>query len=238
MDRLTSSWLTDGVIDFEYKKYVLLAYLKRVKKRFNKGQLYPKLGELTMHYQNLLNFKETKSLYFSQFPKRLKKIDLEKLKMVYERIIEDDDLMAEIEEIVAFSLPKIKKQLDEGKEIYEFVEENLDFESVGIVPLYDKEGYLFFREENAKEVALYQYSASLFRHEGEDFHSLKTEFLRFEHISITNSPQQIKWQLIQQNKTLPNPATFLFTYKIQFPLTETVMPVAKRRLLRELKFAA
>lgn len=31
MERLDNNWLTQELIDFEYKKYVLLAYFKTVK---------------------------------------------------------------------------------------------------------------------------------------------------------------------------------------------------------------
>lgn len=33
MDNLQKDWLTQGLIDFEYKKYVLLAYLNKARVR-------------------------------------------------------------------------------------------------------------------------------------------------------------------------------------------------------------
>ncbi len=41
MESLKDNWLTEGLIDFEYKKYVLLAYMKRVKESFGRVELYP-----------------------------------------------------------------------------------------------------------------------------------------------------------------------------------------------------
>jgi hypothetical protein len=41
MEKLKENWLTEGLIDFEYKKYVLLAYLKSVKESFSRVELYP-----------------------------------------------------------------------------------------------------------------------------------------------------------------------------------------------------
>ena len=38
---LNSTWLTDGLIDLEYKKYVLLAYLKNARDSFDRVELYP-----------------------------------------------------------------------------------------------------------------------------------------------------------------------------------------------------
>ena len=52
--KLKENWLTEGLIDFEYKKYQLLAYLKRVKDSFNKVELYPFLSDLVFSFSPLL----------------------------------------------------------------------------------------------------------------------------------------------------------------------------------------
>ena len=41
MKTLSETWFADGYIDFELKKYVLLAYLQEVSKCFNENKLYP-----------------------------------------------------------------------------------------------------------------------------------------------------------------------------------------------------
>ncbi|MFM6350079.1 MAG: hypothetical protein ACKPFK_33810, partial [Dolichospermum sp.] len=71
MDKLDSNWLTQGLIDFEYKKYVLLAYFKTVKESFTRVQLYPFLSDLVFHYRNLQTLKNNKSLLRESFPKKL-----------------------------------------------------------------------------------------------------------------------------------------------------------------------
>ena len=58
MERLKHDWLTEGLMDFEYKKYILLAYLKDIREKFNKSQLYPFLSELIFHYNNLQKIKK------------------------------------------------------------------------------------------------------------------------------------------------------------------------------------
>ncbi|PIQ20585.1 MAG: hypothetical protein COW65_14085 [Cytophagales bacterium CG18_big_fil_WC_8_21_14_2_50_42_9] len=54
MKNSPANWLTDGLIDFEYKKYQLLAYLKGVQCEFKKKRLYPIFSDVMMHYQNIL----------------------------------------------------------------------------------------------------------------------------------------------------------------------------------------
>src|SRR5690554_6096195 len=116
MNHLSKNWLTEGLIDFEYKKYILLAYLKNTHANFQNLLLYPFLGDLYYHYKNLNQLKENKKLIFDHFPKRISKTDFEKLEFIYQDIVQDDAIMQEIEDIIAFALPKLKKTLNEGKE--------------------------------------------------------------------------------------------------------------------------
>ena len=41
-------------------------------------------------------------------------------------------------------------------------------------------------------------------------------------------------ELIEANRDLPNPATYLFETDLDFPFNETILPVAKRKFLRGL----
>jgi hypothetical protein len=46
MADLNKNWLTEKYIDFEYKKYVLLAWLQEVNNNFQDQKLYPFLAQL------------------------------------------------------------------------------------------------------------------------------------------------------------------------------------------------
>jgi hypothetical protein len=162
MEQLKVDWLTDGLIDFEYKKYVLLAYLKNVKSNFEDRKLYPFMSDMIFHYQNLMTLKSNKSLIYENFPKSISKADFSKLELTYRKLIEDDDLMLEIESIVEFAMPKFKNALETGKEIYEFVESNLEFVPVGLTPIYTNEGYLFLQQDVSCDVNIYQYQLTFF----------------------------------------------------------------------------
>ena len=52
MKTLSETWFADGYIDFELKKYTLLAYLQEVNKYFNEHKLYPQLADVIFHYNN------------------------------------------------------------------------------------------------------------------------------------------------------------------------------------------
>ena len=103
MKTLSETWFADGYIDFELKKYTLLAYLQEVSKYFNENKLYPQLADIIFHYNNLVAFRENKKYLQEQFPKNLTGIQMEKLQLLYEQMIEDDELMQELEEIIHYS---------------------------------------------------------------------------------------------------------------------------------------
>lgn len=234
MNTLKHDWLTEGLIDFEYKKYILLAYLKDIKQRFNQTELYPFMADLVFHYRNLIKVKESKELMYDSFPKSLSKADFTKLQLTYDQIVNDDEVMKQIEEILLFALPRVKETLEEGKELFEFVEENIDMEPVGLTPIYSDEGYLLINQDSSFEVAIYRYQMTLFEHSEEKYRSLNTQYLGSEIKKINKTYENIKIDLIRSYTDLPNPATYAAISKLKFPLESTVLPVAKRMLVRNI----
>ena len=155
MKTLSETWFADGYIDFELKKYTLLAYLQEVNKHFGQNKLYPLLADVIFHYNNIVAFRENKKYLQEQFPKKLTVIQMEKLQMLYEQMIEDDELMQELEEIINYSALEIKSTISNGTEIYEFVENKLSIFPIGIVPLEINEGYFFLPEGGSIRTRVY-----------------------------------------------------------------------------------
>ena len=238
MEELKSNWLTEGLIDFEYKKYQLLAYLQKVKKSFNRVELYPFLSDLVFHYRNLKSINENKGLIQEAFPKEISLESIRDLELKYKKIVEDDDIMKEIEEIINFSIPRVKVQLDEGSFIYEYVESQCEISPVGLSSLYANEGYLFISQPPQKEADVFRYQITIFEQSNETFRGINTQFIYTTERSLSNSFEQIKLRLIKEFADIPNPSTYLITTKLKFPFEATLMPVAKRLLVKHLAKAA
>ena len=134
MKSLSETWFAEGYIDFELKKYTLLAYLKEVTKYFNESKLYPQLSDIIFHYNNLVAFRENKKFLQEHFPKKLTGIQMEKLQLLYQHMIEDDELMQELENIINYSASKMKGTINSGVEIYELVEEKIMISKHNIIP--------------------------------------------------------------------------------------------------------
>ena len=155
MKTLSETWFAEGYIDFELKKYTLLAYLQEVNKYFDENKLYPQLADIVFHYNNLIAFRENKKFLQEHFPKKLSIIQLEKLQLLYEQMIQDDELMQELEDIIHYSAGKMKGAIHSGKEIYEFVEEKININPVGIIPLDTQEGYFFLSSGKGKSTGVH-----------------------------------------------------------------------------------
>ena len=236
MSRLGHDWITDGMLDFEYKKYVLLAYLQSVQKAFGKVRLYPSLAELVKHYNNTLDLKRNHSEFVNNLPKKLKPIDLKALRLEYQQMAMENDSMKEVESIIEFAIPLLKKSLEEGREIYEFVEGHCELTPVGLLPLYVDEGYLFINN-TGKQYAIYRYEVSKIQAADVNYRAIRTELLTKLEKGIGETLESVKNGLVSQFKDLPNPATFAVIAKMKFPVSATLEPIAKRMLMRYISAA-
>lgn len=237
MDKLSADWLTEGVMDFEYKKYIILAYLKQIGRKFGNVHLYPSLSDLIRHQENLKHFKERKTLIKNNFPKKVNRDDIKRLRLSYEKEV-DSKVLQDLEAIISFTMPRFTKMIEEGKEIFEFVEENLAFEPVGIVPMYVDEGYLLINHDNRREISIYQYKTSVFVRASEKYRGINLRFLTKDFIDFSRTFEHVKLDLVKENKDLPNPATFSLVTRLSFPEQPTALPIAKRMLMRHLSAAA
>ncbi|WP_028295508.1 hypothetical protein [Olivibacter sitiensis] len=233
MKKLTVNWFIEGNIDFESKKYQVLAYLQHVNACFHKNKLYPDLNDLIFHYNNLLSFKRNKTALCKTFPGKLKAIDLQNLKLIYTKIVEDNEMMEQIEQIISYSLNKMSPALQEGKELYEFIDSRLAVEPVGLVPLYPYHGYLLLRNGSERDTRVYEYQITIFEGQDEKYRGVNTTFVTsYERSFIFSAPEAIRTDLILSNRAIPNPAVYHIVSDMNFPLEQTLLPLAKRKLVR------
>jgi hypothetical protein len=238
MKSLSETWFAEGRIDFELKKYTLLAYLQEVNRYFTESKLYPQLTDIIFHYNNIVAFRENKKYLQEHFPKKFSGIQMEKLQLLYEQMINDDELMQELEDIIHYSAGKIRHTIRQGTEIYEFVEEKINISPVGIIPLDIQEGYFFLSSGHTAQTGVYYYRLSIFEKHDEKYRSIKTVFIDNWYRSISSTYEHIKSELIRHRKELPNPAVYSIETDLKFPVDETLLPVAKRSLVKFISAAA
>ncbi|HEY1025287.1 MAG TPA: hypothetical protein VGE26_09005 [Sphingobacteriaceae bacterium] len=238
MKSLSVNWFFEGSLDFEHKKYVLLAYLQEINRHFHSTKLYPDLNDLVFHYNNLIQFRENKSTLHRAFPERLTRADIDAVKLTYEKMIQDDAVMQQIEQIINYAVHQLDPALKEGKEIYDFVESRLLIEPVGVVPLYPFHGYFLLRNGDGRETQVHEYQITLFEGKNEKYRGINTTFITRYKQSILYTPEAIRKELISTRREMPNPAVYHIETDIQFPLEQTLLPLAKRSLVKYISRAA
>lgn len=236
MTHLSENWITEQHIDFEYKKYMLLAWLQKVEIEFKTIQLYPSLAELLAHYRNAFQLKQNKTQMDEKFPHALTGLRTDQLNLEFEPLIKDDSLMVEIERILDYSIPKFEAWLREGQGIYDFLEREIEITPVGIVPLRTDEGYLFLRQ-GQQDTRVYSFQMSIIDDPTSKWRALRTVHLADWKKSISNTPEAIKLELIRSHNELPNPAVFVAESAKEIPVEQTFLPIAKRMLMRTISAA-
>jgi hypothetical protein len=232
MKSLSETWFAEGYVDFELKKYTLLAYLQEINRHFTENRLYPQLADVIFHYNNLVSLRDNKRLLQEQFPKRLTGIQIEQLQLLYQQMVEDDELMKELEDIMHYATGELQTTISSGTEIYEFVEHKMTITPVGLIPLDLNEGYLFLSKSDTRETLVYQYRLSIYEKHDEKYRSIKTEYVDSWRRTFANTYENIKTQLIRNRTVLPNPAVYAIEVPLTYPVEETLLPIAKRSLVR------
>lgn len=238
MKKLQKDWLTQGLIDLEYKKFVVLAYLQHVQQHFSDKKFYPDLPELRDHYENGLRFRNRKGTLSASFPKDATGIDPESLTVRYQPRQEDDTLMTEIDSIINFALPRFGQTLTKGQEMADELASDLTLTPVGMLPLRRNEGYLFLHWTAHSQTHIYYFSLSRPALALPGLTLSQTQTVRTRYIDsvrkgIGTTYETLKLELIRRRPHLPNPATYMVESKRRLPLEETLLPMAGRLVERQ-----
>jgi hypothetical protein len=234
MMKLSLDTFLTGTGDVEATQYRVLEGLKAYYGEFSHNRLYPSLSELVELHRALVEIINSMSDIQGHLPHELKEVDLSEGKLVYQTSGLTDDDLARAADLIVWALPRIQQAIDEGINIYSFVDEHIQIEHVGILPMYREEGYWFVPEHRLALLHLLRYELSLFTSANERYRLLKTVNIgEIEQKYIHRSPEAIKLQLIEQYRDLPNPATYVCETDLDFPYVETILPIAKRKLMAQ-----
>ena len=235
MKPLSLELFTGAVDDVEQTQYQILAGLQRAESAFEAQRVYPHLGRLVQLQQGLRTVLERTEDFRSPETGRITGIDWDEASVTYEWPELEGTEMIVVENLIRWALPKIRSAIEEGRSVYEHVEENTDLETVGIVPSYLQEGYLMVPDRETDVLHVLRYELSTIHEEGEKHRALRTVHCKtVEQAGVDVHPSSIKLDLLAERRDLPNPATYFSNTDLQVPYKETFLPVVKRRLIRHL----
>lgn len=234
MAHLTLATYIKGIGDVEAGRYRILAGLQAAHADFSRNRLFPPLADLVSLYRQLEAFLSGTDLLRDP-TSRVVGLDAASKTLLYGTGTMSSDELANLEELVRWSMPLIVERIEEGKTIHEFVEKHARLDEVGIVPAYVDEGYLLVPDLGQDAIHVMRYEMTIFSNAEERFRNLKTEHIRTIRFSaFDGDPWSIKQDLLRSFDDLPNPATFAMVTSMSFPYDETLLPIAKRALLQRI----
>lgn len=86
---LSDQWLTSDPIDFEYKKYLLLAYEQKMMVEYNKKRVYPYLTDIVDKLKYINDFLKSANI-FERSSMSIQRIDWLKQELQYESDFKDE----------------------------------------------------------------------------------------------------------------------------------------------------
>jgi hypothetical protein len=230
--------------DVERTQYQILGGLQRARQAFAQNRIYPHLGRLVQLHRALRAVIQHSDGLRSARGGQLQRIDLKNRELVYAWPDLESDEMGVVEDLIRWALPHLQAAIEEGSAVFEFVDEHVAVEEVGIVPPYVQEGYLMVPDDEANVLHVLRYTVSIFTETSEDgaapgggarYRTLKTVQCRRVTRSRTGPhPSDVKLGLMADYRDLPNPATYFFASEVPFPYADTLLPVVKRKLMRYL----
>ena len=234
MQGLNLSTFIKAADDVEFSKYKFLSILGSYTSALRKNKLYPSLAELISIKNELELLVEQMSLFDPEFVLNLNFADFTEEFPLSNPIDYDEDALRKVTDFISWALPEINAAIEEGKAVFDFVNDNINLHEVGIMPIYKNEGYFFIPDQKNDLLKIYRFEMSLFSTEENPLRTLKSKLVDLISLKASESsaPIELKRILMEKFKDLPNPSCFYFETDVDFPFVETILPVAKRKLVR------
>jgi hypothetical protein len=237
--RFSTDLFTRGLSDDqEINRYRILHSLQMVKREFSHSRIYPYLSDLIAAHSHLIQILQTAQELKEYFPKSITGIDTQSQQLQYSGHRADDvsqPISEQVFELIGWSLPHIQQAIEEGKEIYEFVESSLCVEIIGVLPSYMEAGYFALPDNKNAVLHIIRFEVSLYETAEERYRAIKTMIVQTSPTGfVLPSAHTLKLAMIEKYPDIPNPTFLNIETDIDFSYQHTVYPIAKRKVMRVL----
>jgi hypothetical protein len=203
--------LTSDPLDFEYKKYMILAFEQKKNNLLNENRLYPSFIEIINQYNYVRDFiDDIQKIEDSN--KEINFIDWINKKLIYKSKIKDENI-DEVKEIAKYGYDVLKRLADRYRLQYEIIESNIDISGEKMEVFSILDGYVVLTYDN--QPTYYKY------HIDKIYYSPDTSYV-------------IEFSLCDEKKFYDrlNNNYFEITVLGTYPFESTLMPIIKRMFLK------
>lgn len=211
-----------GVTDLESSKYLLLNKLKYCEKELNETRLYPTYQMLINIYMQLADIlKNHNKIFGKEYTDAICEEEMEeKQSLINNEIEKCFDLMH-------WSFAHLNRLLEQGKAIYDFIDENISIEAIGINSPYNHEGYFILPDNRERLLRIIKYNRNLYK-------VLKTREVGNREMTLITIPNEVLRNYMISDDIL-NQIIYMLDTELNFPYGQSILPVAKRKFLNFLE---
>jgi hypothetical protein len=141
-----------------------------------------------------------------------------------------------IYDFINWAYPQIQDVVEEGKVIYNFVKQNLSIEQIGIVSKTKDKGIFIIVNKEKDLIQIYHYQIPFLWGGANSSTIMRIRLMKSFPIEkpFQDILNTVKIEINYKYPYLHNTALFKIDFDFDFPFEETVLPVAKRRLIKKL----
>lgn len=228
-------WILQEPIDFEYKQYLILDYVKKAEEKLDKFEIYPTFQELAIHFASMGRIKEHGQ--FITLKRLPEEVDDEILitDLIYNTIrFKSEEEKIEVLSIADYAYDKFKDLFMIAKSAWSIVNESVSLKLINdLKEVKGGYGYFTFNYENEMYVYEYKiqkltpkteenkcYVTKIYHGEKKELDNIITEFGMFGY----NSPHK------NNHLGLDFPQ-FKITFEQSFPLEGSLLSLTRRKIM-------
>lgn len=206
------------VTDPERSRYLLLNKFKFCQKELNETRLYPTYQMLINLYSQLTDIMTNHNRIFNkEYTDAITEQESEEKHMLINNDIEKSF------ELMHWSLAHLNRLLENGKAIYDFVDESITIESIGIYSRYNTDGYFILPDNRERVLRILKYSRNLYK-------ILKTKEVANRRMTLITIPNTVLKNYMISDDII-NQIIYMLDTELNFSYSHTILPVAKRKFL-------
>lgn len=212
--------------DPEAARYRVLAGLQEARHAFGQSRVYPHLADLIALRRELGAFLDALGRHRDGARERVVGLDADTLELRTDGAA-SPPLLAEA--LAEWALPHLAEAIDEGRTLFDFVDQQAALAVVGLVPPYVDEGVLVVDDDGTARAV--RYALGVLTAPDGRYRSLRTQPLDVE-LDPMAPPARWADALREACPELPALALYRLDSDVAFPYDETLLPIAKRKLMQ------
>jgi len=231
---MNTDWVFQEPIDFEHKQYVLLDFLQKMDKQLQNLKLYPNFQQISLHLASIGLITE-KGQYLT-LNRVLKEPDDEILVsdlMANNLPLFTQEEILEIYKVCLYSTDKIKDFFNQAKALWDVANDSISIEPIQNPKNIEPKQGLFFIKNNGT-THLYEFIIKPIKKGVVETKCSIKKICECEEYEFEEKLLTIKRPLIKNindDEIHKNLIVFKIHHTEQFPFKETILPLAKRKVM-------